>query len=85
VAQAQQGFVLTVIGKKFVSSSVVVINGSTLTTTVTSSTELQATIPTDLISAPGTANVTVHTPGGNSVYEGCTSGGTSSALSLTIT
>jgi hypothetical protein len=85
LAQAQQGFVLTVTGTKFVAASVVVINGSTLGTTVQSSTQLQVTIPTDLISVPGAADVTVKTPGGNSIYEGCTSGGTSSALTLTIT
>jgi hypothetical protein len=85
LAQAQQGFVLTVTGKKFVASSVVVINGSTLGTTVTSSTQLQVTIPTDLISVPGSAAVTVKTPAGNSAYEGCISGGTSGALTLTIT
>jgi hypothetical protein len=85
LAQAQQGFILSVTGKKFVSSSVVVINGSTLSTTVQSSTQLQVTIPTDFISASGTADVTVKTPGGNSTYEGCSSGGTSGALTLTIT
>jgi hypothetical protein len=85
LAQAQQGFVLTVTGKEFVAASVVIINGTTLSTTVQSSTQLQVTIPTDLISAPGTADVSVKTPGGNSTYEGCTSGGTSSALSLTVT
>src|SRR5712672_2413972 len=85
LAQAQQGFVLTVTGKKFVSSSVVIINGTTLITTVQSSTELQVTIPTDLISAPGSADVTVKTPAGNSSYVGCSSGGTSSALRLAIT
>src|ERR1043165_520106 len=62
LAQAQQGFVLTVTGKKFVSSSVVVINGATLATTVQSSTQLQVTIPSDLITAPGSANVSVKTP-----------------------
>ncbi len=85
LAQAQQGFVLTITGKKFVSSSVVVINGTTLSTTVQSSTQLQVTIPTNLVTAPGNADVTVNTPAGNSQYEGCTSGGTSSALTLTIT
>lgn len=85
LAQAQQGFVLTVTGTKFVAASVVVINETTLTTTVVSSTQLQVTIPTDLVSAPGSADVTVKTPAGNSAYEGCTSGGTSSVLTLTIT
>ncbi len=36
-AEVQQGFVLTVNGSQFVSSSVVVINGTTLSTTVVSS------------------------------------------------
>lgn len=84
-AQAQQGFLLTVSGKKFVSSSVVIINGTQLATTVQSSQQLQVMIPTDLISAPGTADVSVSTPSGNSGYLGCSSGGTSSALTLTIT
>lgn len=84
-AQVQQGFVLTVTGKDFVSSSVVVINGTTLTTTVQSNQQLQVTISTEVISGPGTANVTVNTPSGNSGDLGCTSGGTSSALTLTIT
>ncbi len=76
---------LTVNGTDFVASSVIVINGTTLTTQVVSSTQVQATITTTLITAPGTATVAVNTPSGNSSYEGCTSGGTSKALTLTIT
>lgn len=84
-AQVQQGFVLTVTGSEFVSSSVVIINGTTLSTTVLNSQSLQVTISTTLISGPGSASVTVNTPSGNSGYLGCTSGGTTSALTLTIT
>lgn len=84
-AQVQRGAVLTVNGSHFVSSSVVVINGTTLATTVLNSTQLQVTITTGLISAPGTFDVTVVTPSGNSGDVGCSSGGTSSALALTIT
>jgi hypothetical protein len=84
-AQVQQGFLLTVTGSKFVSSSVVVINDTTLSTQVMSSQKLQVTITPTLISAPGTASVTINTPSGNSGNLGCTSGGTSSALDLTIT
>jgi hypothetical protein len=84
-AQVQQGFLLTVTGSNFVSSSVVVINDTTLSTQVMSSQQLQVTLTTTLISAPGTASVTVNTPSGNSGNLGCTSGGTSSALDLTIT
>ena len=84
-AEVQQGFLLTVNGSQFVSSSVVVINGTTLTTNVMSSQQLQVTITTAVISGPGTASVKVNTPGGNTGDVGCTSGGTSSALALTIT
>jgi hypothetical protein len=85
LAEAQQGFLLTVNGNQFVSSSVVVVNGTTLSTQVVSSHELQVTITGDLISTPGTANVTVATPSGTSGDLGCTSGGTSRVLVLTIT
>jgi hypothetical protein len=85
LAEVQQGFVLDVYGAKFVSSSVVVINGTNLDTMVTSSTQLQVTITAAVISAAGTATVTVNTPSGNSGDVGCTSGGTSGALVLTIT
>jgi hypothetical protein len=81
----QQGFLLTVNGSQFVSSSVVVVNGTTLSTLATSGQQLQATITTAVISALGTASVTVNTPSGNSGDVGCTSGGTSRALILTIT
>jgi hypothetical protein len=84
-AQVQAGFVLTLTGKEFVASSVVIINGTTLTTTVQSAEQLQVTIATDLISGPGTASVTVNTPSGTTGDLGCTSGGTTSALTLTIT
>jgi len=85
LAEVQQGFVLDVYGAKFVSSSVVVINGTNLNTLVTSSTQLQVTITAAVISAPGTASVTVNTPSGNAGDVGCSSGGTSGALVLTIT
>ena len=85
LAEVQEGFVLTVNGSHFVSATVGVINGTTLSTLVTSSTQLQVTITAALISAPGTASVTVNTPSGTSGDLGCTSGGTSSALVLTIT
>jgi len=84
-AEVQKGLLLTVNGSQFVSSSVVVINGTTLSTLATSSQQLQVTITSAVISAPGTASVTVNTPSGNSGDLGCTSGGTSKALVLTIT
>src|ERR1700741_3545495 len=51
LAQVQQGFVLTVNGSKSVSSTVGVINGTTLNPLVTSSTKLQVTITSAVISA----------------------------------
>ena len=84
-AEVEQGVLLTVNGRQFVSSSVVVINGTTLSTKVVSSQQLQVMITTALISAPGTASVTVNTPSGNSGDVGCSSGGTSGVLVLTIT
>ncbi len=85
LAEVQQGVLLTVNGSQFVATSVVVINGTALSTTVVSSQELQATITTATISASGTASVTVNTPSGTTGDLGCTSGGTSGALVLTIT
>ena len=85
LAQVQQGFVLTLNGSQFVASSVVVINGTTLSTQVLSSSQLQVTLTSALITGPGTASVVINTPSGNSGNLGCTSGGTSQALTLTIT
>lgn len=84
-AQVQQGFLLTVNGSQIVSSSVVVINGTTLSTQVLSSSQLQVLLTTAIISGPGTASVAINTPAGTSGDLGCTSGGTSQALTLTIT
>jgi len=83
-AQVQQGAVLIVKGSQFVSSSVVVVNGTTLSTTVVSSQELQVPITAGLIAGPGDFNVFVQTPGGNSGDIGCASGGNSSVLVLTV-
>jgi hypothetical protein len=84
-AQAQQGFVLTLNGSEFVGSSVVIINGTTLTPQVVSSKQLTVTITGTFFTAPGSTSVTVSTPSGNTGYVGCSSGGTSQAIVLTIT
>jgi IPT/TIG domain len=83
-AQVQQSSVLIVNGSQFVSSSEVVINGKALSTTVVSSQQLQVTLTTGVISGPGPVDVSVHTPSGNSGDLGCTSGGNSSVLVLTV-
>ena len=76
---------LTVSGTQFVAASVVVINGTALSTTFVSTEELQVTLTTAVISGPGTASVKVNTPSGNSGDLGCSSGGTSGTLTLTVT
>jgi hypothetical protein len=84
-SQLPASFVLNAAGSKFVSASVVVFNGATLATSVTSSSQLTVTITSSMITGPGTYNVLVQTPAGNSGAVGCSSGGTSSTLTLTVT
>jgi IPT/TIG domain len=84
-AQLQQGVTLTVNGSNFVPASEVVVGGKALGATDISSQELKVTLSTDVVSAPGKVNVKVMTPSGNSGDVGCSSGGTSTALVLTVT
>jgi hypothetical protein len=83
-AQVQQGVLLKVSGSNFVSASEIVINGKALGPIVVSNQQLQITLTTGVISAPGQYNVKVKTPGGNVQDVGCSSGGTSSALMRTV-
>jgi hypothetical protein len=83
-SQLPPTFVITATGSEFVSSSVVVFNGATLATGVTNHSQLTATITSSMISAPGSFNVVVKTPAGNTGDVGCSSGGTSSAQVLTV-
>jgi hypothetical protein len=83
-SQVQQGFPLTVIGTQFVSSTVVLINGTILSTQVVNSDQLQVTITAAVVTGPGSESITVNTPSGNTGYAGCDSGGTSQALVLTV-
>jgi CSLREA domain-containing protein len=71
------GFTLMVTGSNFLSSSVVQLNGTALTTTFVSATQLQVAVPASAIATAGTASITVFTP--------APGGGTSNALNLTIT
>lgn len=84
-AQLQQGVILTVNGSNFVPASQVVVGGKALGATDLSSQALQVTLSTDVIPAPGQVNVKVMTPSGNSGDVGCSSGGTSTSLVLTVT
>jgi PBP1b-binding outer membrane lipoprotein LpoB len=83
-SKVQQGMTLTVNGSQFVSASEVEVNGTQLSTTVVSSTQLKVKLTTGIISGPGTVKIDVLTPSGNSADLGCSSGGKSSTLSLTI-
>jgi hypothetical protein len=83
--EVQPGLLLTVTGSHFVSSSVIEWNGAVLATTLVSATQLQATITATQASAPGTAQILVHTPANLSGDLGCDSGGNSKALTFTIT
>jgi hypothetical protein len=83
-SDVQQTFTLNIAGSRFVASSVGVIDNVQLATVVTSSTTMTATVgPTD-IKAPGTVQVWVFTPAGNTGDLGCSSGGNSSKTSLTV-
>jgi len=84
LSQVQQGLLLTVNGSRFYSNSIILWNGAPLPTTSVNSTQLQATITATQISAPGTAQVAVHTPANLSGDLGCDSGGNSKALTFTV-
>ncbi|GEM_PF-3017520 len=75
--RGQGEFTLTVDGSNFSHDSRVMWGTSPLQTTYVSSTQLTATIPASLTNSMGSANITVYTPSPG--------GGTSSALSLSIT
>ena len=83
-AQVEQGLTLTVNGSNFVSSSEAMVNGKVLAASVLSSTQMKVKIATDVISGPGTVSVAVTTPSGGSGDVGCSSGGTSTTLTLTV-
>jgi hypothetical protein len=58
------GLTLTVNGTNFVPASQVLANGSPLTTTFLSGTQLRADIPASLIARPGNIEIRVSSPGG---------------------
>ena len=83
-AEVQQGVTLIVNGSHFVAASQVIINTTPLSATVVSDQQLKIKLSSDVIPGPGTVKVRVLTPSGNSGDVGCTSGGTSSMLVLTV-
>lgn len=83
-SQVEQGAALVVNGSQFVSSSVVLINGTPLSTSVVSSQKLKVMLTTGIISRAGDVKVSVQTPTGSTGDLGCTSGGNSSVLVLSV-
>ncbi len=77
VAPGGPGFSLTIRGAGFVSGSKVNWNGTPLATTFVGAGKLSAVVPAGNVSTPGTANVTVVSPGPG--------GGSSSPVPFTIT
>ncbi|HWZ46028.1 MAG TPA: IPT/TIG domain-containing protein [Candidatus Saccharimonadales bacterium] len=77
VTAGSGGFTLTVNGSNFISGAVVQVNGSSRTTTFVSGTQLSAAIPAGDDAAAGSLSITVVNPGSG--------GGTSSAVTLTVT
>ena len=62
----------------------ILVNGKALGPTVVSNQQLQIMLTTGVIAGPGQYNVKVMTPSGNVGDVGCSSGGTSSGLTLTV-
>ena len=83
-ADVQNGVMLSVNGSQFVPASQIVIDGKTLAASATSAQQLQVMLTTSVISGPGKVNVKVVTPSGGTSDVGCSSGGTSSVLTLTV-
>jgi hypothetical protein len=64
-SQVQQGSTPIVNGSRFVSTSEVSRQKAPLSATVVSDEQLKVKLSTDVISAPGSVKVMVHTPSGN--------------------
>jgi hypothetical protein len=76
VTAGAASFTLTATGSNFLNNSVIKWNGTTLTTTFVSSTQLTALINSSLVTTAGTIPVTIFTP--------APGGGTSGAVNFTI-
>ena len=83
-AEVQQGVTITVTGSQFVSSSQVVVNTTPIAATIVSPKKLTVKLSSAVVSGPGSVRIMVQTPSGNSGDLGCTSGGNSSVLLLTV-
>ena len=83
-ADVQNGVMLSVNGSQFVPASEIVVGGKTLAASATSDKQLQVMLTTSVITGPGKVNVKVVTPSGGTSDVGCSSGGTSTVLTLTV-
>ena len=83
-AEVQQGVTITVTGSQFVSSSQVVVNTTPIAATIVSPKKLTVKLSSAVVSGPGPVKIMVQTPSGNAGDLGCTSGGDSSVLLLTV-
>lgn len=83
-AEVQQGVTITVTGSQFVSSSQVVVNTTPIAATIVSPRKLTVKLSSAVVSGPGAVKIMVQTPSGNAGDLGCTSGGNSSVLLLTV-
>ncbi|HKU25756.1 MAG TPA: IPT/TIG domain-containing protein [Candidatus Sulfotelmatobacter sp.] len=82
--QIQSGTTVTITGSNFVSATQVLVNSKPLSATVINPTKLTVKLNTGEITGPGQVKVAVETPSGNTGDLGCTSGGRSSVLTLTV-
>lgn len=82
--QIQSGTTVTITGSNFVGATQVLVNSKPLSATVMSPTKLTVKLNTGEISGPGQVKLALQTPSGNTGDLGCTSGGKSSALTLTV-
>ncbi|HZQ95976.1 MAG TPA: IPT/TIG domain-containing protein [Candidatus Sulfotelmatobacter sp.] len=82
--QVQNGTTLTITGSNFVSATEVLVGSTPLSAIILSPTKLTVKLTTGVISGPGQVKIALDTPAGNSADLGCTSGGKSSALMLTV-
>lgn len=83
-SQIQNGTTMTIAGTNFVSSTEVLVNSTPLGANVISPSKLTIKLNTAVIPNPGQVKIAVETPAGNTGDLGCTSGGKSSALTLTV-
>ena len=84
-SEVQGTFALSAAGSHFVASSVLVINRIQLASDVTSSTAMKASVGPADIKAAGSYQVWVYTPAGDSgSLLGCSSGGNSTKVTLTV-